>query len=318
MPKLMNRGVKFKMLNMPTNENNIFIDKFNSEENGFYDLNSFVDNEIGFSIKKKLNEGDSDNTSLISIYIPDKIFKNKEIEKKPLSIHATYGKIVPEGVTMRSLEKTKFTDPVDAEYTDEYFYNIRTKDIYRKDKIISADELLNEVYGIHIKPTKPVRGFCLRMKMFFWRILMNSIFKYASKFLSILLYIVSGDRYSYDPIFKERNLNGGVIKSDRPIKRESEKPEAEEGKKISFLGYKASPHCILFYSLFHFLFYIIFIYSNYQPEIITKIFKNNFLTLTYVMMSLIVIDKIMPKILMLLIDTSSTLSLNSLYWRFKL
>jgi len=126
------------------------------------------------------------------------------------------------------------------------------------------------------------------------------------------LYLVSGNLYSYSPIFSERKRNGKILSSniippDKEQKIELKKDEKSE--KINFLGYKTSPFCIFFYSTLHLYLYFSFSYYEFNlPSIIKRIFENSFLVLVYVMFSLIVIDKVLPPALELLIDIFSKLS----------
>jgi len=304
-------------------ENKIFIEKFNPQKFGFFDLKPFVDCYIGFSVKRKLEGRQDDYVTLLSIYIPDRIFNNVEITEKPLFIYAYYYEKDESGLKMR--ENSKYTDPTDCEFPNEYFYDIETKNLYQNNKIISADELINEVYNKHIKSTKLIRGFWIRAKIRFCRVLMKSIFEFMSKIFQWLLYAISGDSYSYDPMFKKGTIKKKTIQDNELDGYETDskpKLKLKEGKKVSFLGYKASPHCILFYALFHLCIYFVFLYGiNYHSLFITgitKIFQNSFLILVYVMFSLIVIDKVMPKILMILIDVSSMWSFNFLHKSIKL
>lgn len=294
---------------MDNEQNKTFIEKFDNFGNyGFHNLTQF-DHDAGFSVKKK---SCNNYVTLLSIYIPNEIFYNAKIEKKPLNIQAFYGEETREGIRLRA--KPKLTEPVDAEF-HEYFYNIRTKELYKNNKKITADQLINEVYNTHTKSTKLIKGFYLRMKIMFWRILIKSIFEFISKFCHFVLFIISGNRYSYEPICKEEILNGKIIKSQE-VKEVKE--DLKESKKFPFLGYNTSRWSIIFYSSLHLVFYTIFMYINYKPKFITTILKNNFLTLVYVILSLWLIESLVPKFLMLLIKYFSQLSINCRFKTIKL
>lgn len=298
-------------------ENKIFIEKFNPQKFGFFDLKPFVDCYIGFSVKRKLEGRLDDYVTLLSIYIPDRVFSDIEITKKPLFIYATYGKKIEDGIKTR--ENSKYTDPTDCEFPDEYFYDIETKNLHQNNKIISADELINKVYNKHIKSTKLIRGFWIRAKIRFWRILIKNISKVITKVFYFLLFIISGNRFKYEPIVEIETLNNKVIKSKyEKIKNTEMKEVLKESEKFDFLAYKASRWSIIFYSLLHFIFYIIFFYTNCQPMFLITIFKNNFLTLIYVILSLWTIEAVIPKFLMSLIRLFSTLSFNAKYKSIKL
>lgn len=185
------------MLENIIEESKKFAQQFALKKYGFYDITPYS-NIFGFSVKKKLN--DSGKTSLLKIYIPDAIFKDSNVIKKQFNISATYGVETYGGVEIRFFEDSKINDPVDAEFPNEYFYNIGTREIYRQNNKITTDQFINEVYNTHIKPTKRIAGILIRTKVIFWRIIVVWFFRIISFLFQILLFVVSGDRYSYDPI----------------------------------------------------------------------------------------------------------------------
>jgi len=303
-----------------------FIEKFNIyNKYGFFGLVPFIDNNygIGFSIKKRLNDSDNKNITLLQFSIRKTILNDEKIKQKPMNIGATYGRDNLDGVTIRDFEKTKLTDPIDIEFPDEYFYNIETGELYKNRKKITADKLINRVYNQHIKSTKPIKGFFLIIKLFLWWKLLYLAFRYLSKVFYFLLFLISGNRYFYEPIFKEEILNNKVIKTEFPgekitATKEEINEKLKEGKKFNFFGYEASRWSIIFYSVLHLMFYIVFIYFNYKPTIVIVVFKNNFITLIYVIVSLWFMESVLPKIFMCSIRFFSCLSFNSRHKRIKI
>ena len=296
-------------------DNKKFIDNFNFEKNGFFDISEFTNVSIGFSSKKKLYKNDTKKASMVSIYIPKRAYKKNQ--KNQLYIHATYGKIAENGIEMR--QNRKLTEPVDAEFPKEYFYDLRDNAFYKKNKKINADELLSEVYKKHILPTKPVRGLWMRVKMIFWWNFMKFILKFIASFFHYVLLCISGIKYLYSPIFREEKINDVIVKSDiEDFEKNQTKPELKEGKKLKIFNYEASQWSIIFYSTIHLVIFLFFVKYNYYPDAITKIFKNNFITLVYAIFSLWVIEYLMPKIIMLLIKLFSGWSFKSAYKSIKL
>jgi hypothetical protein len=299
-------------MNISTNEKNkTFIEKFHPEKFGFFDLMPFTNVNIGFSVKKRLDKLD-DNITLLSVHIPQKIFEEKNSTKKLLSIYATYGKESEGGVMIR--ENPKLSDPIDVSFPNQYYYDIENEEFFKKNKKITADKLLEETYNNHIKSTKLIKGLYARAKItFYWKIL-KLFFEYISIYFHGILYLISGNLYSYSPIFDERRRNGRIISStiSPPDKRhENLEKEEKESKRINFLGYETSSFCIFFYSSLHLYLYFALRYSNFNlPLFINKVFQNSFLILVYVMFSLIIIDKVLPPIFELLIDIFSR-------WSFK-
>lgn len=272
---------------------------------GFYNLEP-ITNAIGFSFLKDFDDHKNNYTSLLTFYISEK--ENKLKNKKTLVAHATYGRKAEKGVYVRNDEEFKFSDPVDIISTDEYYYDIENDKFFKKNREISLFGLIDDFYGTHIKNTKILNGALIRMKIFFWKIIIAKFFKTLSKFFYWMLYLISGNKYSYEPIWKTEILNNVVISSTFKDTIGLNKDGFKEDltvEELEFLGYKAPLWSILFYSLLHLMIYFIFNYINYKPDIIVNIFENNFLTLAYVVLSLWFIEQMLPNILKFLIKSSS-------------
>lgn len=157
---------------MESKTNNIkneFLRKFaDFEKHGFYDFIEFREENIGFTIKKKLKR-EEENASIIIVGIRNQ----GSLERIPLYIRAIYGKEGDEGITIRSQRETKLTDPINIDSQNEYFYDISEQKLYKNNKEINQFQLLNEIYELHIKPTKFLKGLFLRTKIWFYRILLK-------------------------------------------------------------------------------------------------------------------------------------------------
>lgn len=279
-----------------------FIKKFENIK-GYYNITPYSD-AVGFSMYRDLNVNDKNNASLISFYVE----KNDSGKLKKLIGTASYGKKVDQGISIRS-GKLKISEPIDISSDDDYFYDSDNDKIFKNNKEISPEHLINDLYNSHIKTTKFWRGLLIRSKLFFWRILISNLFKSASIIFHFLLYFISGDRYSYEPIGETETLNGTRISSkfDKLLGLDNKKFKEGliEVDKFDFLGYKASFWLIIFYSVFHLSVYIFCYYQNYRPQIILNIFENNFLTLVYVVLSFWFLEKMIPLTLKFLIRFNS-------------
>jgi len=272
---------------------------------GFYNLKPII-NTVGFSFLKDLPDDKKDYTSLLIF----NIFDNEKGNIKNVIAFARYGKKAKEGVYIRGDNEFKFSDPLDIISSDEYYYNIETDKFLKNKKEISLIELIDDFYGTHIKTTKFWEGLIPRLKVLFWKIIISKFFKIFSSFFTSLLHLINGDRYSYKPIGKIETLNNVIIGSTFPDliglnEKTGFKKKYKSAKKLEFLGYKANFWPIIFYSAFHLTIYAIFYFLDYKPQIIINIFENNFLTLTYVILSLCFIEKIIPNILKSLIKNCS-------------
>lgn len=305
---------------MPT-EKELFLKKFNPEKHGFESPQPFDDDyPLGFSVKKKLDNGDIESATLLSIYIPYRTYNNESFgNKKPINIHASYGKISDNGVMMRDTKDAKLTDPIDVEIpNNKYFYDIKTKKFFKKKKEIEAEKIINEAYHKHIETTKPIKGLASRIKLLLWRKIISKIFQCISKFFYYLLLIVSGNRFTYEPILGDETVNDTVVKSELGGINLKMKKVLEKGKKFKLLNYEASRWSIIFYSLLHFSLFLISFYNDFQSELANTIISNNFLTLLYAIITLWLLETIIPSILMSLIRYFSTQSANALYKTIRL
>ncbi|MAG12849.1 hypothetical protein CL630_03520 [bacterium] len=286
--------------------------KFDFKKYGFYSVTPYIDAQIGFGCKKKLNPQDTKNVSGIGIYIPNKTYNEPSLTRKAFYITATYGEELPEGIRMRS--EHNFLEPIDLEFRDEFFYDVNTEKLHKGNKEITANELLLEVYGKHIKTTRPFRGLFLRAKLRVWRIWLPWLFTLISNIFHYLLFFISGDKYAYEFLLQEENLNGQII-SSRMKGRVSEdtgsaktKEKEEEAKKIDFFGNKVPRWPIVFYSALHLCIWFLIKYFSIQTDQIEYFFSNNFLVVLYVIVSFWLIETVLPFLLKKLIKYSSTLS----------
>jgi len=177
--------------------------KFNFEKYGFYSVTHYINAQIGFGCKKKLNPQDK-NVSGIGFYIPNKTYNDTDSTRKAFYITATYGEELPEGIRIRT--EQDFHEPLDLEFRDEFFYDTGTEKLYKGNKEITGDEVLLEVYAKHIKTTRPIRGLYLRTELRFWKIWFPWPLKFLSNVFHYLLFFISGDKYTYEFLFQEENF----------------------------------------------------------------------------------------------------------------
>lgn len=270
-----------------------FKNKFNLPFSDFLAPVDFIDGNFGFSTLKKYSNG---YVSLFKVFI-----SKEELEKsnllKPIYISASYGKETIDGITLSSSnEKIKgIFDPIDLRSNDDFFYNINTGEFFYKNKRIEAKNILKKINELHRKPTKPIRGFWLRIKLLFWRIILIFLIEKFSNTLVSFLYLSSGTKISKN-IWTRRTSRDQVEEKMNAAQR-----KVTEGRTIDFYGYKANPWAVIFYCNLHIVLYIIFSLYSFHPTFLTAIFKNTFLTITYVIASLSFIEFILPQGLRFLI-----------------
>lgn len=286
--------------------------KFDFEKHGFYSVTPYIDTRLGFGSKKKLNLQDTKNVSGIGFYISNKILDDRSSTRKAFYITATYGEELSEGIRMRT--EQNFHEPLDLEFRDEFFYDTITEKIYKGSKEITGDEVLLEVYRKHIKTTRPILGLYLRTKLRFWRVWFPWPLKFLSNVSHYLLLFISGDRYTYEFLFQEENLNGQIISSrmegrvDRNKDSAKVKEEEKESKQIDFFGNKVPQWPIVFYSILHLSFWLLIKYFGFKTDQIENFFGNNFLLVLYVIVSFWLVETVLPFLLKKLVKYFSTWS----------
>lgn len=278
-----------------------FLAKFSRglKTHGFDSPVPFHEPEVGISFKKKLK--DDDYVSLIKLAVLD----DGEPRRNNLFASATYGKDNGSSIEIRSLENTKLDDPVDLVFNDEFYYDPVAKQIYHGKKKISPLQLLNEVYGKHIKPTRTLAGFLLRVRFWFWRYFLRDLIEIFGKIAKVVLFVISGTRYSYDAFWEGTELADSYANPEGDGKEKSKGGE----EKLNFLGYKAKRWPILFYCSLHLGAYMLCSLFDIKPHIIVVLLQNNFLTLVYVVVSISLIESVIPDSLKKLIRALSRLSL---------
>lgn len=289
--------------------------KFDFDKYGFYSITPYINAQIGFGCKKKLNEQDTKNVSGIGFYISNKTLSDATSTRKAFYITTTYGEELTEGIRLRT--EQDFCEPLDLEFRDEFFYDMITEKIYKKDREVEENSVLLEVYGKHIKTTRPILGLVLRIRLRFWRIWLPWIPKFLSFFSHYLLYLISGDKYTYEFLFQEETLNGNVISSrmEGRVGRGKDsakiKEEDKEAKHIDFFGNKVPQWAIVFYSLLHLCVWFSLRYFDVQTSQIEEFFGNNLLLVLYVVVSFWIIGTVTPFLLKKSVKYCSTLAFHT-------
>jgi len=213
---------------------------------------------------------------------------------KPITITASYGRKTKDGILLSSSnEKIKgILDPIDLISLDEFFYNTATREFFFKvpGRKYRASDILRYINELHEKPTKPVRGFVLRVKLIFWHIIIAGLVKIFSNILAWLLYVSSGTTVSM-------NIWNRIVFPDRIDGDADDERKFKEAERKEILGYKASPWAIVFFCSIHLVLYLLFSILDFKPEFLVVIFKNNFLTIIYVVISLSFVEVLLPRIL---------------------
>jgi hypothetical protein len=297
-----------------------FKNSFNLGSNGFINPVLLTDSKIGFSVQKKcevkiekmlkIKKG-NEYITLILIYIPDDALYS-ENQKKPLIIRASFhlfkdGKFYYDD----SLIQNKQRRPIDLVSRDEYSYDIETNTFYANGKNSSADNILNEVYELHIKPSKLFKGSFLRAKMAFKKF-KAFVVKLISNFFAILLYLTNGAKVT-------ENILARYYDDDkRKIMGEKSVTNTEKSPKTIFFGIDTHLHPLISYATIHFIIFTIFFLIDFKPQYIKLIFSNNFLTVLYVIITLSFFEIRLPKFLLLIVNKTTNWHMKILFKEIKI
>lgn len=295
-----------------------FLKSFPFSKQGFEDVQYFTDRDVGVSFQKKTTKS-SDHKSLFHLLIPNRELLESSNHRKRLLVTAVYGKEEGGGVRLRPLTISNLNEPLDLDFTSDFYFDSNEQQLYFKNRKIRPDELLRRVCKLHTKTTRLIAGLFLRSKLLFWRFLLPRLLSLIALIFHYILFAISGDRYTYTFIFKEEKLNGRIISSSNkgalrerdvlPVPNE----KIKQGKELNFFGNNVPQHSIVFYSAIH-LFALLWIVENTSLQLVsTEVFSNNFLTVLYVVVSFWFFDSVLPYVLKGLIRVFSTLSTKSEY-----
>jgi hypothetical protein len=255
---------------------------------------------IGISRVKKYPNG---YASLYKVGIVDSEV-GKDTNRKKLWVTVSYGKDTPSGITLGSSERV--SEPVDVEFLDEFSYDFQTKTFYFLNKEISPLGLISYIEKEHIKPTRIIRGFTLRLRLRVWRRALPFLIELFDGLLRAILWVVSGEGTAGD-MWDRMMANRYKTKYDDPIRtRQPEVLEHREFTKvgiINFFGYEAKRWSVVFYCVIHLLIFSLLFLQKYRSVLVETLFGNNFLTLCYIVVSFAITEAGLPKILKKLIDS---------------
>lgn len=298
-----------------------FRDSFDFEANGFINPVYLTDSKIGFSVQKKPEfkllgllgvDSDKEYITLIHIYIPEKEMEMEE-SKKPLVIRASFHLYRDEKFYIDDSHiPNKRRKPIDLVSRDEYYYVIESGKFFdKKNKEVSANEILNQVYELHIKPSKFWKGLFLRSKMHF-KNLKAFLIKLFSNFLASILFLINGTKVTENILARYYDDDKSMVMGNRSV------TDAKESPKTTIFGYSAHIRPLISYSILHLFIFIFFFFKAYKPELIKLVFTNNFLTVLYVVVSLSFFESLLPKILLRLIKWTTDLHMRILFKEIKI
>lgn len=221
---------------------------------------------------------------------------------KKVSISVSYGKMTDSGVSLGT-GRGGVWDPIDLDFSNEFFYDEVRNVIFRNKIEISGKNLLLFLEEIHKRPTKAIRGFPLRLKLLFWRKMLPAIIKIFDRFLVVVLWIISGEVIPQDIIkrfFSDRR--------EEKVNKKISEIDFHTGKTMEFFGYHAKRWSVVFYCSLHLTIYLIFLYKqNVHFLLIGGIGRNSFLTLCYIVLSFAITESWLPDLIKFVIKKTPNL-----------
>src|SRR6266481_5137319 len=160
-----------------------FISEFKLPFSGFGNPVEFTDDTFGFSVVREHPNG---YTSIFKVFILKDALKADD-PILPIIITGSYGKKSGDSIILSSSSEkiSKLFDPIELRSDGDFFYCVSDKTfllerfLFKKRKI-DAQEILQKIYELHIKPTRPFRGLWLRIKLFLWRVAIIGFLKLVS------------------------------------------------------------------------------------------------------------------------------------------
>lgn len=265
-----------------------FVKAFNLPRNGFLGPVLF-EKDFGFSAEKERKDDGEAFASLYKFYISPEVLNSKD-SRKAIFIFVHYGKKTEDGIILSSSEwknKRKLNWPIGLESKDEFYYNFSSKTFYYKNREVTAEDVLKKIEQLHNKPTK-LEGWWLITRLFFFQVFLAGLYQILFESIAWLQYGFSGEKIR---IFQDLREGERSFYAQTLIKKTRETPSETE---IDIFGYKVKPAIALGYSLFHLIVYLILNAIDFKPPWLVTIFKVEFLTLMYVILSLGLTNSFFP------------------------
>jgi hypothetical protein len=244
---------------------------------------------VGFSV---VENGTNDFASLYKVGFS----KQTNSSVKDLWVSVSYGKMTDGGISLGSAGEDLKT-PIDLDFHNEFSFNEETQIFYYHRQQIIPRDILLKVQAAHKLPTQNFKGLPLRLKLWYWRKTLPGIVKLFDGLLISILWIISGEKIEKGSIYTRL-----IGRPEESIQESNIK--FKEPKTVEFFGYKAKRWSVVFYCLVHLILYSLVVYFLIRHGFLTRLFKNNFLSLCYVIVSFAIVEHLLPLVLKKAINKS--------------
>lgn len=300
------------------NSSEDFRNIFNLDKYPLYEGSVPFPNDIGFSVQRKYpitskfrppvkKDGTPDTYALIRIKYD---LEKRENDQVPISANVfVYGRYIsehfdydfekPECPTEESVMTSKRTPhPIGLYFDGDYFYDHKLdKFIDKKGKILEGIDILNAIYDSHIATVDKFRGIILRLKM--GSANKGSVFcGFMKEFFKWLLKAICGRTIS--PSDSSRGSWVGYKQEDLKLL---------QTERINVFGYNASKNIIITLCVLLIGGYLIFYYTGWTIIWLRNIIGNTLLSFAFVVLSISILDHMLPKIFFYLVNLMIKLEL---------
>lgn len=299
-----------------------FFQSFKYNKKIYHTFTKLNDTDYGFSIqrnysekiKRKLKSKKNECVCLIYLWLDEKKLSNNIIPIIVKIVIFRNGKVPASENYFYKINK-KIIRPINIISQDGFFYDKKNHLFLNRKKVkISANEILDNLYNQHIKIYSLLKGLPIKIKIFV-QILILLTLKILIELLNAIFNLIKGKKIiELKRAEFARNINSKYIQN------ENDKYEiAQESKdSIKFFYFKTSKRAVIIFCVINIVLYVLFLCFNYKPAWIQIILKYNLLSICYVIVSIIIIDHLLPNLILKIEELLSDLRFKVNTWKLKI
>lgn len=169
--------------------------RLNLDESKYYGFTPLRDAKSGFSVKRKYDKGvrfrpQKNSKGVVTefcciwIAVIESEADTSRLQKLFIKV-AIYNEmgIVESQLDTSEPRRATLFDPIEFKSHDEYVYDPEFDSFSKNGKSVTGNELFDELYEKHVRPTKPIRGFKLRSCLWLHR----SIYEFLNILIGFML-----------------------------------------------------------------------------------------------------------------------------------
>ncbi len=185
---------------------------------------------------------------------------------------------------------------MDIELSSDYRLELDSGVIRDHAGVDVSGQFLSRAYDAHVKSSFLLKGLLFRLKFWCVRTFLATLYSGLSLVARATLRLVSGERYQKKYDRKEINTVEDIYYQKMFDKKVNIVP-VEGDVPIKFMDIQVNAFSAASYSALHLMMATCYIVLNLEIELVGKILGNVFLSLAYVVLSLYLWEKAIPRIL---------------------